>query len=154
MVAVGALGRIRPSRGVLRHYLQARDPALSVDALGMTFPSPLGVAAGMDKHATSYEGLGAIGFGFVEVGTITAEPQIGEPERVWRLIEDRGLLNALGFPNPKRSVAERLRKRSREGIVGVNVGKSRRATLEDAADDYRLSVRKLLHRSPTSSSST
>ena len=111
----------------------------------MTFPSPLGVAAGMDKGATWFEGLGALGFGFVEVGTITAEAQPGNPKpRVWRLVEERGLVNAMGFPNPGADkAARRLRRRGGEGIVAVNVGKSKSTPLEDAAADYRASVRAL-----------
>jgi dihydroorotate dehydrogenase len=111
----------------------------------MRFPSPVGVAAGVDKGATWFEGLGALGFGFVEVGTITAEGQPGNQQpRVWRLPADRGLLNAMGFPNPGAKVAAgRLAKRSGGGVVGVNVGKSKRTPLEDAAADYRAAVREL-----------
>ena len=91
--------RRRARRGAA--LLRARpDPRLRVDALGLSFPSPLGVAAGMDKDATWFEGLGALGFGFVEVGTVTARPQAGNPRpRVHRLLADRGLLNSMGFPN-------------------------------------------------------
>jgi dihydroorotate dehydrogenase len=141
---LGAVGRIRPLRLLVRRLLEPRDPVLRVEALGMRFPSPVGVAAGVDKGATWFEGLGALGFGFVEVGTITAFGQPGNPSpRVWRLLADRGLLNAMGFPNPGAvKVAGRLAKRS-GGIVGVNVGKSRDTPLEDAARDYRLAVREL-----------
>lgn len=144
-MTLGGLGRVRPIRHAIEHFLQSRDPALRVEAFGISFPTPLGVAAGMDKGATWFEGLGAIGFGFVEVGTITAEPQVGNPKpRVWRLIEDRGVLNAMGFPNPGSvKAARRLARRSHEGIVGANIGKSKKASLEAAALDYRMSVRKL-----------
>jgi dihydroorotate dehydrogenase len=140
-VGLGAAGRIRP----LPRLLAARDPVLRVEALGRRFPSPVGVAAGVDKGATWFEGLGALGFGFVEVGTVTAVGQPGNPRpRVWRLLADRGLLNAMGFPNPGAAkVAGRLAKRSGGGIVGVNVGKSKDTPLEDAARDYRAAVREL-----------
>jgi dihydroorotate dehydrogenase len=132
--ALAALGRA-PRRRV-------PDGVLRVEALGLTFPSPLGVAAGLDKEARAYGGLAALGFGFVEVGTITALAQPGNPKpRVWRLPEDRALINAMGFPNPgAHAAAERLRRRS-GGIVGVNVGKSRAVPLDSAAHDYRASVR-------------
>jgi dihydroorotate dehydrogenase len=140
-VGLGAAGRIRP----LPRFLAPRDPVLRVEALGMRFPSPVGVAAGVDKGATWFEGLGALGFGFVEVGTVTAVGQPGNPRpRVWRLLADRGLLNAMGFPNPGAAkVAGRLAKRSGGGIVGVNVGKSKETPLEDAARDYRAAAREL-----------
>jgi dihydroorotate dehydrogenase len=118
------------------------DPVLRVEALGLTFDSPLGVAAGLDKHATAFEGLGTLGFGFVEVGTITAIAQPGNPKpRVWRLAEDRALMNAMGFPNPgAEAVVGKLARRSGRGIVAINIGKSKVAPLEAAADDYRASA--------------
>lgn len=121
------------------------DPALRVRALGLEFDSPLGVAAGLDKHATAFEGLNNLGFGFVEVGTITALEQPGNPKpRVWRLSEDRALMNAMGFPNPgAQAVVAKLKQRSGRGIVAINLGKSKVAPLEAAADDYRASARLL-----------
>lgn len=147
-LASGALRRatrMPPARSVLRRALGARDPRLEVRALGRTFPSPLGVAAGVDKDASWFDGLGAIGFGFVEVGTVTALPQDGNPgKRVFRLTRDRALLNRMGFPNPgARALVDRLRRRSGETIVGINVGKSRLVVMEDAGDDYRASLRLL-----------
>ena len=121
------------------------DPALRVHALGLSFDSPLGVAAGLDKHATAFEGLGNLGFGFVEVGTITAVAQPGNPRpRVWRLPRDRALMNAMGFPNPgAEAVAPMLARRSGRGIVAINIGKSKVAPLEEAAADYRASAQLL-----------
>jgi dihydroorotate dehydrogenase len=127
--------------GALRRVLGARDPALRVRALGLDFPSPLGVAAGVDKDATWFEGLGAIGFGFVEVGTVTALTQPGnERPRVERFPEARALLNWMGFPNAgAEAVAARL-ARPRSTVVGVNVGKSRAVPFEEATADYRAAV--------------
>lgn len=118
------------------------DPVLRVRALGLEFDSPLGVAAGLDKHATAFEGLGNLGFGFVEVGTITALEQPGNPKpRVWRLAQDRALMNAMGFPNPgAEAVVGKLAGRSGRGIVAINIGKSKVAPLEEAAADYRASA--------------
>ena len=143
--AVRVLTVIPGLRTVLRRALAPKDPSLEVKALGRTFPSPLGVAGGMDKDATWFESLGALGFGFVEVGTVTARPQPGnDGRRVWRLPEDRALLNRLGFPNPGAEVAARLlRDRSGRTIVGVNIGKSKVVPVEDAGADYRTSARQL-----------
>jgi len=111
----------------------------------MSFPGPLGVAAGMDKNATWFEGLGAIGFGFVEIGTVTAHAQNGNDRpRIERFIADRALLNWMGFPNKGAdAAARRLTARSGETIVGVNIGKSKRTPIEHAAEDYRYSIRRL-----------
>ena len=130
---------------LLRRLLATRDPALRVEALGLSFPSPLGVAAGLDKDASCFEGLGLLGFGFVEVGTVTAHPQPGNPPpRVFRVLRDRALLNRMGFPNPGASaVAARLRRRSGRVVVGANVGKSMVVALERAAGDYCAGVRAL-----------
>ncbi len=114
-------------------------------ALGLTFPSPLGVAAGVDKDATWFEGLGALGFGFVEVGTVTAVAQPGNPRpRVARLVADRGLWNRMGFPNAgAEAVARRLHERTGRTLVGVNVGRSRQAPASETGGDYRTAVRQL-----------
>ena len=97
----------------------------------------------MDKDALAYTGLWALGFGFVEVGTITAHEQKGaEGLRLLRLTADRAVVNRMGFPNPGAVVAaERVGRRDPEILVGLNVGKSKKATLEEAGDDYRASVR-------------
>jgi dihydroorotate dehydrogenase len=136
---------IAPLRWALRRYVVPHDPALEVQALGLRFPSPLGVAAGVDKDATWFEGLALLGFGFVEVGTVTAEGQSGNPRpRVFRMARHRALLNKMGFPNAGApAVAERLCRRPGSVVVGVNVGKSRKVSLAEASDDYRAAVRRL-----------
>jgi dihydroorotate dehydrogenase len=136
---------IPPVRSALRRLAAPSDPCLQVRALGRTFPSPLGVAAGVDKDASWFEGLGLIGFGFVEVGTATARAQGGNPKpRVFRLTEDRAVLNRMGFPNPGAAViGQRLRERHGATIVGVNVGKSKAAPAERISDDYRACVREV-----------
>jgi dihydroorotate dehydrogenase len=99
----------------------------------------------MDKDASWFEGLGLLGFGFVEVGTVTARPQAGYPSpRVFRIPRDKALLNRMGFPNPgAHEIAARLRRRSGRVIVGVNVGKSMGTPNEDAVADYRATVREV-----------
>jgi dihydroorotate dehydrogenase len=141
-LALRVVSRIPGCAAVMRRCLVTHDPALRVDALGLRFPSPLGVAAGMDKDASWFESLGLLGFGFVEVGTVTACPQLGHPApRVFRIAQDRALLNKMGFPNPgAREIAARLRKRSGRPIVGVNIGKSMSAPIELADTDYRTTV--------------
>jgi dihydroorotate dehydrogenase len=142
---LAVLGRIPGADAILRRMLAPRDPRLEVEALGLTFASPLGVAAGLDKEAECFGGLGGLGFGHVEVGTVTARAQAGNPKpRVGRLPHDRALYNRMGFPNPGAAVfARRLTGRSRHVVVGVNIGKSMDVELADAAADYRASVRVL-----------
>jgi dihydroorotate dehydrogenase len=144
-VTMRAVAAFPGARSTMRRLAFPPGPALQVHALGQTFPSPLGVAAGVDKQASWFEALGAIGFGFVEVGTVTALPQQGEPKpRVVRLPEERALLNRMGFPNPGAKVfARRLRKRTDRTIVGVNVGKSKVVPLNQAGADYRATVRQI-----------
>ena len=111
------------------------DPALRTDVLGLTFPSPVGLAAGFDKDAAGYRALGALGFGFVEVGTVTPRPQPGNPRpRLFRLPADRALLNRMGFNNEGMEAAARRLARRGEEIVGVNVGRNKDS--EDAVADY------------------
>lgn len=125
-------------RALLTRLLAPKDPRLRVQALGFDVPSPLGVAAGMDKDATWFEGLGSLGFGFVEVGTVTAQPQAGYPRpRIFRLGPDRALMNRMGFPNAgAAAVAGRLRRRRKQTIVGVNIGKTMVVPMEAAGADY------------------
>nr|WP_309233339.1 quinone-dependent dihydroorotate dehydrogenase [Conexibacter sp. W3-3-2] len=128
----------------LARLLGPRDPRLQVRAFGLTFPSPVGLAAGFDKDAELVDGLLALGFGSVEVGTVTAEGQPGNPRpRLVRLPADRALVNRMGFNNRGAAVAEgRLRARRRTGaVVGVNLGKTKLAT--DAVADYVASARRL-----------
>lgn len=120
--------------------------SLSVHALGRTFSSPVGVAAGFDKDATMYNALGALGFSAVEVGTVTFEPQDGNPRpRLFRLPADRAIVNRMGFNNPgARAVADAIRAHPPEGLVlGINLGKSRTVPLDRAAEDYARSARML-----------
>lgn len=131
---------------LLRRLLAPRGEALRVRALGLELSGPLGVAAGVDKNATWFEPLLALGFGAVEIGTVTARQQPGNPRpRVTRFPAQRALLNAMGFPNDgAEQVAPRLARRRRTaGVVGVNVGKSKAAELDDAVGDYREAVRLL-----------
>jgi dihydroorotate dehydrogenase len=138
--AAGAAG----TAGVLRRWLGPRDPVLQVQALGLEFPGPLGLAAGFDKDARATSGLGALGFGFVEVGTVTAQAQPGNSRpRMFRLPADRALINRMGFNNEgAAAAAARLRRRPEGGpVVGVNLGKTRAVPDREAAADYAASAR-------------
>ena len=120
--------------------LSRPDPRLAVETLGLGFPNPLGLAAGFDKNAEVPAPALALGFGFVEVGTLTPLPQAGNPRpRVFRLTEDQAVINRYGFNNEGYASAEGRLKRRPQGIVGVNVGPNR-----DSADriaDCALGVR-------------
>jgi len=124
------------------------DPRLAVQTLGLTFPSPFGVAAGFDKDARGIRGLGQLGFGHVEVGTITARAQPGNPKpRLFRLVPDRAVINRMGFNN--HGAAAAVPRLAREAgrrirpIIGVNIGKSRVVDVDDAIPDYLESTRLL-----------
>ncbi|TDN93170.1 quinone-dependent dihydroorotate dehydrogenase [Microbacterium sp. BK668] len=123
-------------------------PSLRMRALGRDFDSPFGVAAGFDKDVRGAAGLYALGFGHVEVGTLTAIPQEGNPRpRLFRLIPDRAVVNRMGFNNRGADAAasrlRRLRRRRRRAVLGVNIGKSRVVDVSEATADYVRSARLL-----------
>jgi dihydroorotate dehydrogenase len=130
---------------LLRRVLASADPVLRVHAFGRELPGPLGLAAGFDKDAVGPDALGALGLDFVEVGTVTEEPQRGNPRpRLHRLIADQALVNRLGFNN-RGAAAMAARLRSRRSrclslLVGVNIGKSRVVPEAEAAADYAASA--------------
>lgn len=119
-----------------------RDPRLAVKALGLTFPNPIGLAAGLDKNGLVADAMLGLGFGFVEIGTLTPLPQAGNPKpRLFRLAADKAIINRLGFNNEGHEAAlERLDLRAgRPGIVGVNIGANKDS--EDRVLDYVAGVR-------------
>ena len=134
-----------------RHLLQAlygvpRNPALSMKLWGMDFPNPVGLAAGLDKNAKAVIGFSHLGFGFMEVGTVTPKPQSGnEQPRLFRLPSDEALINRMGFNNVgAREMADNLRSiGSRPIPVAVNIGKNKTTPNEQAEDDYRACIRTL-----------
>ncbi|XRQ10108.1 quinone-dependent dihydroorotate dehydrogenase [Actinomadura welshii] len=130
---------------LLRQLLAPRDPALAVHALGLDFPSPLGLAAGFDKDAVAYAALGAFGFGHVEIGTVTGRPQPGNPRpRLFRLVPDRAVINRMGFNNAgSAAAADRLRGRGGGTVVGANIGKTKTVPEASAAADYVTSTERL-----------
>src|SRR5690349_20403818 len=121
-----------------------------VEAMGLSFANPLGLAAGFDKNAVGVDALGALGFGFVEIGTVTALPQPGNPRpRLFRLPDDRALVNRMGFNNHGSAAAadrlarRRLAPRRPLAVVGANIGKSKAAPDDGAVRDYTTSTRRL-----------
>lgn len=145
--AVIRLCGVAPVAAALRR-LTAAPPGAPVHALGRTFPSPFGLAAGFDKNARAVAGLAALGFGHVEVGTVTPLPQPGNPPpRLVRLVADAALVNRMGFNNDgMAAMVHRLaavRRRANPPVVGVNIGKNRDTPLDAAAADYAAAARAL-----------
>ncbi|MFT4179748.1 MAG: quinone-dependent dihydroorotate dehydrogenase [Thermomonas sp.] len=127
--------------------LLAKQPApLLTKAFGLTFPNPVGLAAGLDKNGAHIDALLALGFGFVEVGTVTPRPQPGNPKpRMFRLPEQKSIINRLGFNNEGVDVLVRNVERShrRHGLLGINIGKNKDTPNDDAASDYLHCLRKV-----------
>lgn len=145
--AIRTAGRLPLVPEVAGPLLRARG---TVQAFGRTLPGPLGLAGGFDKHARAVRGLTMLGFAFVEIGTVTAQPQPGNPApRLWREIGLRGLRNQMGFNNAGAvATAEQLRRlrstrRGRDAVIGVNIGKTKVTPPEQAAADYATSARLL-----------
>jgi dihydroorotate dehydrogenase len=122
----------------LARDVPAPDHRLQVETLGLTFANPLGVAAGLDKDAEAIDALFALGFGAVEIGTVTPRPQPGNPRpRVWRIPGDDAVINAMGFPSSGvATVRRRMFGRHFPGVIGINLGKNKDTPLEQAARDY------------------
>ena len=133
------------TRGQLRRALAPRDPILASTVFGVRFPGPLGLAAGFDKDGMGLNTWGALGFGYAEVGTVTASAQPGNPApRLFRLSADRALLNRMGFNNHGAGqLALRLARHRADVPIGVNIGKSKVTPPEQAAQDYAASARLL-----------
>src|SRR5215470_14126005 len=138
---------IDPALRALRSLQPSSKP---ITLFGLTFPNPIGLAAGLDKNGVALPAWAALGFGFIEIGTVTAKAQPGNPKpRIFRLPEQQALINRLGFNNDGAdAIAERLRKLRESGRwpavpVGINIGKSRVTPLEQATHDYLYSFRAL-----------
>jgi dihydroorotate dehydrogenase len=157
---IRAAARVPGAAWLGRRFLAPRDPSLRVRAFGLDFPGPLGLAAGFDKDGHGAAALASLGFGFVEVGTVTARPQPGNPKpRMFRFPAERALVNRMGFNNSgAAALAARLRaaggarrgpaggaRRGLRGgarpVIGVNIGKTKAVPEEDAVADYVTSAR-------------
>jgi dihydroorotate dehydrogenase len=134
--AVRMLGKVKP---------RPRETEPPIRMMGLVFSNRVGLAAGFDKNGVAVDGWFSLGFGHVEVGTVTPKPQAGNPlPRVFRLPEHEGVINRMGFPNDgAESVVARLRSRRTSGVVGVNIGKNAVTPLDRAIDDYIFCLRKV-----------
>lgn len=145
LTLIGMAGGVLPARAVLGSVFDVVDPRLEVEAFGLKFKNPIGLAAGYDKNGIAVRGLGTLGFGHVEVGTLTLKPQVGNPPpRVFRVPEAKGLINRLGFPNYGvdeflASPPQPLKPLTGQKLplrVGINIGKGKDTPVERAAEDY------------------
>lgn len=116
-----------------------------IEVMGLRFPNPVGLAAGLDKNGDYFNALGALGFGFVEIGTVTPRPQSGNPQpRLFRIPEREAIINRMGFNNKGVDhLVAQVRKRRYQGILGINIGKNATTSVENAADDYLIGMRKV-----------
>lgn len=137
---IGAAGRLR-----LASRLARPVPSHPVEVLGMTFDNPVGLAAGLDKNAVAVDGLAALGFGFIEVGTVTPRPQAGNPKpRLFRLPEANAIINRMGFNNlGVDALVERVSRVRFNGPLGINIGKNAATPVEQAVDDYLYCLRRV-----------
>lgn len=121
----------------------ASKPPITV--MGLSFPNPIGLAAGLDKNGEYLDGLASLGFGFLEIGTITPKPQPGNPQpRLFRLVPEAALINRMGFNNKGVDYLISQIKRARyRGILGINIGKNASTPIENAIDDYTLCMEKV-----------
>ncbi|WKD59284.1 quinone-dependent dihydroorotate dehydrogenase [Corynebacterium caspium] len=146
--ALGIFSKLGPLNRAFGRLIAVNDPILAQEVLGCQIPRPLGVAAGFDKDGTALEAWSPLGFGYAEIGTVTAQAQLGNPTpRLFRLKADKALLNRMGFNNPgAEAVAKRLRnRRYSQDIVAINIGKTKVVPASEAVADYRRSARLLAH---------
>lgn len=124
----------------LKPLYQLEDKRLERKLLGLTFKNPIGLAAGLDKNAVAYQSLANLGFGFVEIGTVTPRPQPGNDKpRLFRLPQDQALINRMGFNNDGAEViSQRLKNRNKDLLIGGNIGKNKITPNEQAIDDYTI----------------
>lgn len=132
-------------RNVLRSNFSVEHPSLQRTLWGITFPNPVGLAAGFDKDAKYTDALACLGFGFVEIGTLTPRAQPGNPQpRLFRLPADKALINRMGFNNGgAAAAAERLKHRKERIIIGGNIGKNKDTANENAVNDYEAAFKEL-----------
>lgn len=134
-------------KGIVREIYVIEDPLLEREVFGLKFPNPVGLAAGLDKDGKLFDELGMLGFGHIEIGTLTPKPQPGNDKpRMFRLKVDSALINRMGFNNHGVDEAvERLKKRKSNVIVGGNIGKNKVTPNENATSDYELCFESLFN---------
>lgn len=139
------LFKIPGVQAIAKSIYDFEDKALEVEAFGLKFKNPVGLAAGFDKDAKLFDELSAFGFGFIEIGTLTPKGQEGNPQpRLFRLPQDKSLINRMGFNNQGVDVAvERLKRKRSPVIIGGNIGKNKVTSNDEAANDYLLAFEAL-----------
>ena len=137
-IAMGKILAHTPFMRLFAWWYGVRRPSLLTNVFGINFPNPVGLAAGFDKHGELLDVAPCIGFGFVEVGTVTPQAQAGNPKpRLFRLLKDEGIINRMGFNNGGlEEMVRHLGGRGGEGVVGVNMGKNKITPNEEAVSDY------------------
>ncbi|MFD2166578.1 quinone-dependent dihydroorotate dehydrogenase [Thalassotalea euphylliae] len=130
-----------PLKGLYKQSLQEKP----VDVMGIRFPNPVGLSAGLDKNGECIQAFSALGFGFVEIGTVTPRPQPGNPKpRIFRLEEANAVINRMGFNNKGVDyLVDQVRKADFKGVLGINIGKNKDTPEENAKDDYIHCMRKV-----------
>ncbi|MAF06763.1 MAG: dihydroorotate dehydrogenase (quinone) [Acidiferrobacteraceae bacterium] len=141
--AIGLLGRIHPINQYLADAWRGSLPAIPVEAMGLCFPNPVGLAAGLDKHAQAVDGLASLGFGFLELGTVTPLPQTGNPRpRMFRLAGAQALINRMGFNSEGLNhFLHRLGQQRQQAVIGINLGRNATTDNDDAWRDYLTGLR-------------
>jgi dihydroorotate dehydrogenase len=144
-LTLGLLQRLAQMPFLLKRWQPLQHAALQTQLAGLHFPNPVGLAAGFDKSATAVAAFPVLGFGFVEIGTVTPRPQLGNPlPRLFRVPTDEAVINRMGFNNDgATAVAQRLKILTRRAPIGVNLGKNADTPLEQALNDYRAGLRQL-----------
>src|SRR5690606_27796387 len=137
---LGAGGRLG-----LNRLLCKKPAALPVKIMGLEFANPVGLAAGLDKNGDAIDGLGQLGFGFIEIGTVTPRPQPGNPQpRLFRLPEAQAIINRMGFNNDGvDQLIENVKAANYKGVLGINIGKNADTAVEDAVTDYLICLEKV-----------
>ena len=134
---------------LMRNHFQVQDPSLSKTVFGLHFPNPVGLGAGFDKNAAHLDALDLLGFGFVEIGTVTPKPQVGNAQpRLFRIPDQKALINRMGFNNDGvEAIAKRLKERKSNShsnlIIGGNIGKNKITENQDAWKDYCINFKGL-----------
>ena len=136
---VKILSKIPLVSSLFRYFYQVNDKKLERTLFGLTFKNPVGLAAGFDKNAVLYNELANFGFGFIEIGTVTPKGQVGNPKkRLFRLKDDQGIINRMGFNNEGLQIAiEQLKKNKGRVIIGGNIGKNTQTLPENYTEDYK-----------------
>ncbi|HBZ1182328.1 quinone-dependent dihydroorotate dehydrogenase [Klebsiella pneumoniae] len=129
----------------LEMLVRQKVPARPVTCMGLTFKNPLGLAAGLDKNGECIDALGAMGFGSIEIGTVTPRPQPGNDKpRIFRLVDAEGLINRMGFNNHGvDNLVENVKKAHFDGVLGINIGKNKDTPVEHGKDDYLICMEKV-----------